>query len=372
MTKPKILIIEVLFLFTNAYFTFTSAQNLGAYSDYRDRFFIFDSGRNVKAEDFLVQSFKIGGTCILYVNNQGHLKIYNDGQIVKLESGGISAYHATDYLAAYNVYEKLIVLEGLNPVVLSYRCPYYDVQDSLIVFYDKNIESLRVYYNGTIEDIESGMLGDPAFRLRSGDNIVAYTSMLNDNFKVYYKGQSHTLLNNVKGLRYRAGKDIVAYVNPIDNSFNVFYKGEVHQLEVFAPKNYQTGDGFVAYVDNSGMFKVFYKGGVTELSSFTPDGYVAEDNILLFTEDRFLKIFTHGQIYDVEGYVPKNFKIDWNSVIYPDNTNRLWLFKDGDKKMLGNEFVETYDIYRDLVIIGAKFNRTLIYYNTSFYTGVSY
>jgi len=298
--------------------------------------------------------------------------LYREGQIIRLEQGGVTSYYATDHLAAYSIYEKLSVIEGINPVTLSTRCPFYEVQDSLIVFYDKNLESLRVYYNGTIEDIESGLLGVPTVDLKSGDNIIAYISFRNKDFKIYYKGENHTILDNVRGLKYKAGKDLVAYINPIDNSFNVFYKGDMIRIEDFPPQNFQIGDGFVAYVDNSGFFKIFYGGEVIELNSFAPDGYVAEDNILLFTEEQYLKIFSKGQVYNLEGYVPKNFKIDWNTVLYLDNTNRIWLFRDGDKRMLVNDLVETYEIYRDLVIIGVRVDRTMIYYNESFYSGVSY
>ena len=364
----KYILIPVLFYFTIAGYS----QKLGAYTDYRDRFFIFDDGVNIKAEDLKVQSFAIGGSCVLYINSQGNLKLYQDGVITKLEPGGITKYYATDHLAAYAIYEKLKVIEDGRAVTLSMRCPVYQVEDSLIVFYDVNLESLRIYYDGNIDDIESGLVGMPVTNLKSGDNIVAYVSSLNGDFKIFYRGENSVILSHVGSLSFKAGKDLVAYVNPLDGSFHIFYKGKDLQVEDFSPKSFRTGDGFVAYIDNTGVFKVFYQGSVNEVSSFSPEAYIAEDNILIFTEYNYFKVFYMGQVYELEGYIPKNFEMDWNTVAYLDNTNRIWLFTKGEKKYLINDLINSFHIYRDLIIMNVEVDRNIIYYNGQFYEGLSY
>ena len=94
-----------------------SAQHLGAYTDYRDRFYIFDHGKSTKVEDLRVQSFDIGGGCVLYINSQGNLKLYSNGAVTKLEPGGVTYYTATDHLAAYSIFEKLKVVEEENALL---------------------------------------------------------------------------------------------------------------------------------------------------------------------------------------------------------------------------------------------------------------
>ena len=366
----KINLFIVLFYLLSTPFIYS--QSLGAYTDYRNRFFIFDDGKHIKAEDLQVQSFKIGGNCVLYINSQGHLKLYQNGEIIKLEPGGIGKYYATDHLAAYTIFEKLKVVENNQAVTLSTRCPLYQIEDSLIVFYDKNVESLRIYYNGVTEDIESGLIGMPVSYLKSGDNIVAYISSRTGDFKIYYRGENHTILNHVGNLSFKAGKNLVAYVNPLDGMFHIYYKGQDRVIENFAPKSYKTGDDFVAYVDNSGIFKVFFKGEVQEIRDFAPDAYITEDNLLLFTEDNYFNIFYEGQVYEVEGYIPRDFKMDWNTVAYIDNTNRIWLFTKGEKKFLINELINSFELYRDLIVMNVKVDRNIIYYNGEFYEGMSY
>ena len=351
-----------------------SSQNLAAYSDYRDHFFIFDHGKSIRAEDLKVQSFKIGGECVLYINNRGNLKLYYKGRITQLEIGGVVDYYATDHLAAYQVFEKLKVIQGGKVTTLSTRCPkpMYSVQDSLIVFYDKNYESLRVFYDGSVTDIESGLVGTPFSYISSGDNIVAYISSQTNDFKVYYNGENTTLLKNIEGLSFKAGKDVVAFINPLDKTFNVFYKGNIIKLEDFPPSSYKVGDGFVAYVSNEGEFNVFYRGKKQVASSFAPDTYITTDNLMLFTESDYTKVFYLGKVYDLEGYVPRMYKLDWNTVVYLDNTNRVWVFSKGEKSYLTNDLINSFEVYRDLILLNVKVDRNIIYYDGKFYNGLSY
>lgn len=353
-------------------FRLSNSQDLGAYSDYRGHFFIFDHGKSIQAEDLQTQSFAIGGECVLYINNQGNLKMYKDGIVTKLEPGGITKYFATDHLAAYQIFDQLYVIIDNEPVLLSQRCPIFQVQDSLIVYYDNVSESLKIFYKDKVHQIESGLVGRPVSRLSSGDNIVAYISNRTRDFKVWYNGANHTIINYVDGISFKAGRDIVAYTKTNDNTFHAFYKGNDIQLEEFLPKSFVTGDGFVAYIDYTGTFKVFYEGVITTISNYNPDTYFASDNLMVYTEYNTLKVFNNGDVHELEGYVPKNYIFDWNTLVYLDNTNRIWVFSNGEKKYLTNELIESFDVYRDLIILKVKMDRNLIYYKNQFYTGLSY
>ena len=363
----------------------STAQDLGAYTDYMGHFFIFDHGISTKVEDIPVQSFDIGGECVLYINNQGQLYIYQNKKTNKLEAGGVTKYYTTDHLAAYSVFQKLKVIENGNAVTLSVNCPIFIVQDSLITFYDDNLASLRVYHNGVISDIENGLLGMPINRLDCNENIVAYVSSRTNDFKIWYNGSITTIISNISplfrktvgnkivyiGLPFRTGRDIVAYINPLDNSFHAFYKGNDLILEDSPPKSFKMGDGFVAYVSYSDDFKVFYDGNASIISSYAPNSYATSDNMLVFDDGGYFKAYWKGQVYELESYIPVSYKMDRNSLVYLDNTNRLWLFSEGEKKYLLNDLITSFDNYRDLIIMGAKINRTIIYYKGKFYDGAT-
>jgi hypothetical protein len=352
--------------------SYSLAQDLGAYSDYRGHFFIFDHGKSIKVEDIQVQSFAIGGECVLYIDSQGHLKIYRNGLVSNLEVGGAAKYYATDHLAVYQIFDQLVVVIDNIPVTLCRRCPVYDVQDSLIVFYDDDSKSLKIYYKDTVSEIESGLIGMPITSLRSGDNIIAYISSRTKNFKIWYGGENHTILYNIDRINFKAGRDIVAYTNNLDNTFHAWYKGADYKLDEFMPKSFKVGNGFVAYVDYSGEFKVFYKGEITLISNYAPDDYFTDDNLLVFTEYNYFKVFCKGKTYELEGFVPKNYTYDWNTLAYLDNSNRIWVFTGDEKKYLTNDFIESFNIYRDMIIMQAKVDRNIIWYKGNFYNGMSY
>ena len=63
--KKAIFFILLAIIFKSVY-----SQHLGAYTDYRDRFYIFDSGESKKVEDLKVQSFDIGGEYSELTNNE--------------------------------------------------------------------------------------------------------------------------------------------------------------------------------------------------------------------------------------------------------------------------------------------------------------
>jgi hypothetical protein len=350
------------------------SQNLGAYSDYMDQFYIFDKGTSKKFEDLRVQSYMIGGENVLYINNAGHLKMYYQGNITLLERGGITSknYFAKDHLSGYNIFEKLKVVYKGEIIELSSRCSIYEAQDSLVAFYDLNEESLRVFYKGAIQDIESGMLGSPISKWKSGDNIVAYISSRTNDFKIWYRGDVQVIIKNVEETLFRVGKDIVAYVDPLDESFKAFYKGEIYELNDFAPESFRMGDMFVAFVDHMGEFKIFENGEVKIISTITPEGYMAEDYSLAYIEDGRFWVWHNNQAIEIEAWVPTTYKLDWNTIAYLDNSQRIWVVQNGERKYLSNELVNTFEIYRDLIQMNVKVNRNIIYYQEKFYEGESF
>lgn len=347
----------------------SGAQDLGAYTDYTGNFYVFDKGKSTRVESLPVRSFKIGGECVLYQNASGDLMMYYKGSVSLLEKSVITNFFATDCLAAYNVFDRLVVVWQGKTYNASYRCSYYSAEDSLVGFYDKNEESLRVFYKGKIYDIESGLLGNPVRNWASGDNIIAYISGNTQNFKIWYQGESNLILRNITNVKFKAGRDIVAFTDETDKTFKVFYKGEIITLENFEPLSFKVGDGFVAYVTTSDEFKIFSGNEIETINSFAPQNYFTEDNILVFIQDNYFNVWYNNKVVEIEAFVPSVYKMDWNTIAYIDNSNRFWIFKNGEKKFLSNEFVNSFDLVRDLILMNVKVNRNIIYYNDTYYDG---
>ncbi len=367
--KNQIQMHSVMILFLMLFSVIIKGQDLAAYTNYLGHFCIFDRGKNYVVEDLPAQSFKIGGECVLYINSQGTLKMYQNGFANQLTNAGITKYFATNHLAAYVTSQKLIVVENGNSSMLSNYCTFCLVEDSMILFYDQTLASLLVYYNGEVKEIENGILGRPVDRISCSDNIVAYISSPANDFKVWYKGSVTKLISNIGLLSFKTGRDILAYVNRLDNTFHAFYKGNDYLLEDFIPKSYKMGYGFVVYVTNLGDFKIFYDGEISTILNYSPNFYSTTDNLILFEDEGYFKTFWKGQIYEIESYVPDSVKADFNSVVYLDNTKRMWFFSNGEKKYVLNDMVTSFENFRDLIMISAKVNRNIIYYKGKLYDG---
>ena len=60
---------------------FPQGGGLGAYSDFRNRFYVFDHGEKKMIEEQQVKSYKIGGNCVAYIDYADNLKVYENRTI---------------------------------------------------------------------------------------------------------------------------------------------------------------------------------------------------------------------------------------------------------------------------------------------------
>lgn len=358
--KRIYLLIIVLFISRSIY-----SQNLSAYHDYRDKFYIFDNGKAIFAEPLPVISYKIGNKSLAYVTNSGVFKVYNDGNFTKL-SESVNEYLVTDNYIVYDLYGILKVFDNGKIVSLSNNYSRYSAGDSVIAYYDKSKKIFYAYYNGEITELEDAIAKDPISNFNAADNIIAFKS--NNNYlKAFYKGESFDLVLAETPLYYKVGRNIVAFINKSYGSFNVFYKGEVIKLSSYIPESYFTADNIVCWVDYSGEFKIFDSGEINIISSYAPDEYFVDDKIIVYHENDFLKAYYKNTIYTIENYIPVKVKTDYGRILYFDNQNRLKLFENGEVKILSNENINFIDINNNVINFNEGVNSSKVYYNGVLY-----
>ena len=338
------------------------AQQLAAYNDNQGKFYIFDDGRSIQAEYLPVDSFSIGGTCLLYTNNRNNLKMYYKGNITTLEVNSPDRFEALDYLSVYNIGGIVRIIENGKMTTISTHAIQYQAEDSLVTFYDSVRELLAVYYKGRIQMLEDGLAGKPYNNFRSGDNLVAYVSSRTQELKVFYQGQTRVIESFLSGGSFIAGRDIVAYVNESDLKFRVFYKGEVFLTEEFRPESWQVGDGIAAYVDNTGSFKLFEDGETVQISSFAPDFYQVRNGLVIYGEQGYLKVWYKNRFYTLETYIPAEWKANWNTIVYRDLNRNIKIFSRGESKVLTYDLAEDIELYRDVVVVNKGMNNHNVYY----------
>lgn len=348
-------------------YQYVNAQYLAAFNDNTKRFWAFEAGIFTQLEHNEIQSYQIGGILIAYMDNGSNLKVYSRGEIETLLIGDPIKYKATDYLLGYSMYEQLNVYDNGKIKVLSTEADAYLVQDSLIAWHNRINKTIDIYYEGKVYTLEDGLIYQPIESFKSGDNIIAYVHSSTEQFKIFYLGETIVLDDFVQEMVFDAGRDIVAYIDVPDMEFNVFYRGEEYLVESFKPNSFKTGDEMVAYIDNLGKLKLFDKGEVIEISNYEPLFYEVTDRVLVYEEQGFFKTYCNGEIYVVERYIPKPYRIDYNSIAYLDESSFVKVFQNCEPKVISYEKVNEINMIRDLVVYVKGINKSVIYFNGQSY-----
>ncbi len=350
----------VILLFNNV-----NSQNIAAFSDYQDKFYVFDAGNIRQLEYQPVLSYEVGDKCIGYVTNGNHFKTYYNHIDYDLGSM-VRSYKVTDNLVSYQIGTQLYVFENGNKKLLSKFVGNYLANDSLVAFFDTENYFFQVFYNGKIITLEDGLLFSDVSLFKVGNNMLAYIDQFK-NFKVFYRGEVTELLQT-KTVKVEIGRNVMAYIDPITDFLQIFYENEVIEQETFRPTSFQTGYEKVAYITNMGDFKLFDNGETYTISTFAPDAYLLKDEIVVYHQQGQLRAFYKGDDYLIENYIPSSYKIHQNMVVYLDQNGYLNLFKNGETKTLSYQTIKDYDVMRNVVIYNEGINTVKIYFDGKIYT----
>jgi len=358
-------VLLITLIFSVLYVTPSTAQTMAVYSDYRDYFYVFDDGLSRELEYLPVRSYKVGGNTIAYLDDMGNFIVYYKGRKITMEKYEIRNYFVTRNMVIYTLESQLIVFDNGRRKTLMYYPAYYAFGDSIVAFYDKSSNYLKVYYNGEISEIEDALAGSPVKSMLVGDNIIAYKDHA-DYFKIFYRNKLYDQAYNISS--FSVGRNTVAYVEEATSEFKAFYKGDTYNLETFPPRSFKVGDDMVAYIDESGSFKVFSGERTYEISSFEPEFYKVVDNMLVYSEDNFLKVFTDGESYTLENYIPSQYYIAENVVAFIDRDEHLIGFYGGKLLTLSYEDIDNIEVSGNTVSFTVGVHTNKIFYKGHIYT----
>lgn len=343
----------------------SDAQQYAAFQDITNSFSVFENGRKKVLEYNTINNYQVGGKGVVYVDNQERLKVYQEGKTYETRLTNPSAYYATDDLIIFNVGQQLLDFNKGKFTLLTSWAAHYKVGDSVVLFYDQLKNSFNTYYQGKVFPVEENLTGDIG-NYWVGDNIAAYVNP-DGYFKAFYQGKTTELLFNavIKGVE--TGKNTMAFINDNNGTFNVLYKDELFELEDFTPKWYKVGDDFVAYYSNDNVFKVFYKGKEQILGYFDPQKISVRDDVMAFTHDNLFKVFYKGKITQLESYIPSNFVLDYQTLVYVDPYGNLKGFSEGQLKNNIASSVRTFKVSYNIISFDLGNNNTKVYYKNTIY-----
>lgn len=362
MKKFGIIIILIIF---NLFFRIGYSQNISFMNNYLGNVLLFDSGKIKQIEHLPLKSYQIGNKSFAYEDNAGNLKIYYEKFIYNL-SNFTTTYKVSDNLSTFSLNSQLKIFDNGNIKTLSIGSTQYSLGDDVIIWFDNIEKLLKAYYNEQIFVLDDALATGKSQKFEAVENVgVFYDSQ--GFFNVFYEGNIEKICNSERLKSYRAGRNIVAYVEEPVNIFRVFYFGEIIDLESFEPVSYKTGDDFVVYEDANNYLKIFKDFRTTTLSFDNPDFYEAHDDIVVFGVQNNFKVYCNGNVYNLESYIPDEYKFNNTVLAYKDQLGNLKFFDGNKLETISYEKIKSFDIHGSIVKFKYGVNSESIYYQSKLY-----
>lgn len=346
-------------------FTRADSQGLAAYSDFRDRFYVFDNGNVKQLEHLPVLNFKVGKWCVAYKRNDGSLMVYHNGQKREL-SAVVKDYRVTEGLLIYTYNKNLFVYNGREKKTLTMNASYYKADKDIVAYYDQIDKMFKAYYKGQVFDVESALSSPPVNNFEVGDNILAYQDP-NDYLNAFFEGSTQRLMLLQGRPNYKADKNIVAYYDVSQSAFKLHRVSGQRELSFFRPSSFKLTDNRVVYVEHDGDFMVYENDEIRTLSTNTPEFYMVHDSILIYEEQNYFKVYYDGQVYTLENFIPNQIKYGYNTLAYLNERNHLRVFRNGKVKTISYEPVNSFEVFWDVVWYNVGVNSNKVYYEGKVY-----
>ncbi len=310
------------------------SQSLTAFTDLRGYFNVFDNGNTSTLEFQAPQNFKVGGACIAYNDYNSNFKVYYNGEVTTLYGGTVNSYTVTHNILAYTIAGQLRVFDRGKSKTLATNSSAYFVGDSVVAFYDNYYNAFRIYYNQDVITLENSVLVNPLVSFHASNNTAAFVTSQRE-FKVFWNGAAQSIFTLSPGtdLNYQTGSNVVAFLAGAANSMVIFYKGTTYNISSLPVKTYKAADDMVAFDDQNGLH-AFYAGKTYDLCSSSSYSYDISDSVLIYYTPGYFKVFNRGKITVLANYMPDEYALDNNTVV--------WINQQGGLNAFYND--ETYDL----------------------------
>lgn len=344
------------------------SQNIAGFRDFRNYFFVFDSGTFTELEPMAPRAFISSGNYMAYAANNGDLKIYKDRTVRTIDQNIATPPIVTDHYFGYVSAGLFRLFDGDTIRNLCLNTGGFFVEDSIAGYRDVVQRMLYVHYSGRTDAVEDALLDDALEGVRSGDNIVAWVSGMTKELKVHYRGEVWVLESLVHDLKFWAGLDIVAYQDPSGQGLKVFYQGELIDQEAFMPKRLEMGRGLFAYIDASDALKVFQGGKTYVAESYAPDSFVVRDSLVVINTQGQLRVFKDGVTTTVLSYVPEHWQASWGTLAWLDVDGTIKAWQNGViTTVMQREPVKGFELDRGLITINLTNNKVKVWWKGAIY-----
>jgi hypothetical protein len=305
---------------------------------------------------------------VFYVATNGDLKVFKDGKVNLLDRTVGSDFKSTDHLAAYKLATALKLYDDGKLDILCYNTGNWAVDDSLVAWVDEAQRTINVRYDRRNYQVADALANDPILSWRTGDNIAAWVTTIENKLMVFYRGEIYELTPQANEVPYDACLDMVVYQDSQDNGFKVFLRGETIDLEPIMPKSWKLGKGVLAYIDQTGSLKVLNGSKVYTAYTYEPQEYFVQDSLVIIKDRDRLKVFSDGQLRELENYWPERWAAGWGTLAYLDVNGAIKVWRDGNTQVaLQRETFKDFTFDRNTLLVTMPNRRVKVWWNGKVY-----
>ncbi|MDA9564182.1 hypothetical protein N9R81_05875 [Flavobacteriales bacterium] len=335
------------------------SQNLTSYTDYLQKFYVFDNARVQKLEHLPIVSSSTSDDYLAYVDNAGNFKVYQKGYSKQLE-GVVDNYTAYKGQVVYETAGVIKAFANGQRNVLAARVVSYKAEDNITAFVDIYDRAFKVFID-TIYVLEQHADDNVVESYNIAPNTMAYVDA-QQNFYYYQNKEKKTISEYFEG-DYSVGENIVAYEDNYDYTFQTYYKGESIELDSQFPSHFKMGRNMVAWVAQDGTFSVFYDGEITELASYAPSTYQLKDDMLVYRQNGYLYLFYKGKIIEVEPFLPTTYYLDNQTLVYLDQQGYIKAYIDGNFVEITRQPNEDLKLHGNTIFYTVNSNEPRVWFN---------
>ncbi len=178
-------------------------------------------------------------------------------------------------------------------------------------------------------------------------NYLAYVDR-NGNFKLIHHHKKYTI-NPVAPDYIKGSNFLLAYQR--GSNLGIFNGKQSKTIEGFLRDSFKLGDSILAYVNTMDYLKVYVFDTTYELMNFaSSDMYQVSENMVVYRTlgDR-LKSFYHGNIYDIEDILPRDYIVARDMIAYHDNIGNFKIWERGNTYTLEQYEVPSYKLTNNLL-----------------------
>ena len=273
-------------------------------------------------------------------------------------------FASAQFVQAYEDFRKYFYVfeNGMPHQLESQPVKSFAVSGESVVYVD-NATNLKGYYHGEKFDLGEGN----NLQFKSSRKLITYQR--DQALYVFDNGKSKRLTSFLK--EYALGDEIVIFKEDNLDILKAYYNGQIYELEytlVSKLGNYKVGDNAVAFINGSHYFKVFTNGELLELEQWEPKDFVCGRDMVAYVDGstQTLKLYKNGKVLTLENFPPLSMQMGDSVFAYVSDENAFKVYTNGKLLKVESYVPDSYTVKDNICAFFTENKLQIMFQGTRF------